>query len=317
MSGSAASILIALAAALSFAVASVLQQRAASEVPDDEALRAGLVKRLLTRPMWLLGLLFDTLGYVLQAAALIWGAIIVVQPILVTTLLFALPLSARFAGRRLSPADYAWAGTLTVSLVLFMVIGDPTDGVDHAPFRRWAVPLGAAFALAVGCLVAGSRTKGPNRALLLAISSGVLYGITGALTKSVMDSFEHGIVDAIEPLLTNWETYALAVAITAGTFLQQSAYQAGDLAESLPAITVLEPVVAVILGVLVLEERFTSHGVLEWAIVALSIVGMTIATIELSRASAATTSSWASRPVRTPPPRPCPRGRPNRRCRRR
>jgi drug/metabolite transporter (DMT)-like permease len=114
----------------------------------------------------------------------------------------------------------------------------------------------------------------------------VLYGLTGALTKSVMDSFEDGIVDAIEPLFTNWETYALAVCITGGMFLQQSAYQAGNLAETLPAITVLEPVVAVILGLAILDERFTASGVLEWAVVAASAVGMTVATIELSRSSA-------------------------------
>jgi drug/metabolite transporter (DMT)-like permease len=282
----AVSILIALGAAFSFAVASVLQQRAASEVPDDEALGAGLIKRLLTRPMWLLGFLFDTLGYILQAVALIWGTIIVVQPILVTTLLFALPLGARFAGRKLFATDYAWAAVLSVSLVLFMVIGDPTEGVDNAPFRQWAIPLGAAGALVVACVVTGSRIKGPNRALLLAVSSGVLYGLTGALTKSVMDSFEDGIVDAIEPLFTNWETYALAVCITGGMFLQQSAYQAGNLAETLPAITVLEPVVAVILGLAILDERFTASGVLEWAVVAASAVGMTVATIELSRSSA-------------------------------
>jgi drug/metabolite transporter (DMT)-like permease len=283
----AVSILIALVAAFSFAAASVLQQRAASEVPDEDALGAGLIERLLTRPMWLLGFLFDTLGYILQAVALIWGTIIVVQPILVTTLLFALPLGARFAGRRLYRSDYAWAALLSVSLVLFMVIGNPTEGVDNAPFRQWAIPLGVAGALVVACVTVGSRIKGPNRALLLAVSSGVLYGLTGALTKSVMDSFENGIVDAIEPLFTNWETYALAVCITTGMFLQQSAYQAGNLAESLPAITVLEPVVAVILGVAILDERFTSQGIFEWTIVAASAAVMAMATIELSRSSAA------------------------------
>ena len=118
--------------------------------------------------------------------------------------------------------------------------------------------------------------------MLLAVSSGVLYGLTGALTKSVMDSFEDGIIDALEPLLTNWETYASAVCITAGMFLQQSAYQAGNLAESLPAITVLEPVVAVILGVAILDERFTAEGIFQWTVLALSAIGMTVATIELS-----------------------------------
>jgi drug/metabolite transporter (DMT)-like permease len=282
----AVAILIALGAALSFAVASVLQQKAASEVPDDEALGAGLIKRLLTRPMWLLGFLADTLGYILQAVALIWGTIIVVQPILVTTLLFALPLGAKYAGRKLYGSDWAWAATLTVSLVVFMVVGNPTDGVDNAPFRQWAIPLGIAALLVVACVLIGSRIKGPDRAMLLAVSSGVLYGLTGALTKSVMDSFEDGIVDALEPLLTNWETYALAVCITAGMFLQQSAYQAGNLAESLPAITVLEPVVAVILGVAILDERFTAAGIFQWTVLALSAIGMTVATIELSRSAA-------------------------------
>jgi drug/metabolite transporter (DMT)-like permease len=282
----AVAILIALGAAGSFAVASVLQQRAASEVPDEDSLGAGLVKRLLTRPMWLLGFLFDSLGYGLQAVALIWGAIIVVQPVLVTTLLFALPLGARFAGRRLFPSDFAWAGILAASLVLFMVVGNPTDGVDNAPFREWLAPLSAATVLVVACVAFGRHLRGPNRALLLAVSSGVLYGLTGALTKSVMGSFEDGVVEALGPLVTNWETYALVLAITAGTFLQQSAYQAGNLAETLPAITVLEPVVAVILGIAILDERFRAGGMFEWIVVAVSAVAMTVATIELSRSSA-------------------------------
>jgi drug/metabolite transporter (DMT)-like permease len=220
-------------------------------------------------------------GYVAQAAALGVGSLVLVQPLLVTTLLFALPLGARSAHRRLSRADWAWALLLAGALAVFVVSGEPTAGAARAGLREWlpaAVVLGL---LEVGCLVGAATRRGTTRALLLAVAAGIAFGVGAALTKGVVSLLDDGIV----ALLASWETYVLSVAMVGGTFLQQSAFQAGDLAASLPAVTVAEPVVAIALGIGVLGEQVRADGA-EWALIALVGVLMVAATLGLARSSA-------------------------------
>jgi drug/metabolite transporter (DMT)-like permease len=259
----------------------VLQQRAASEVPDDESPRGGLMRRLVRRPMWLAGVGADTAGFGVQAAALGLGSLVLVQPLLVTSLLFALPIGAVWGGRRLRVADWVWASVLTVGLAIFVVVGDPTEGAERASVRHWLVAAAVIVPLAAVCVLGSSRSRGVRRAVLLAIVAGVLYGVTAALTKSAVGLLGDGIVD----FLTSWEPYALAVAAVAGTYANQAAFQAGRLEASLPAITVLEPVVAVVLGMTLLDEQVRAGG-WRWLLIGIAAAGMLAASIALPRAAA-------------------------------
>lgn len=271
--------LLALVAAFLFAMASVLQQRAASTVPDEDALRATLITRLLKQPLWLAGFGLDALGYFVQAIALAFGTLIVVQPLLVTMLLFALPLGARFAGRRLEQADWRWALVLTVALALFLIIGDPTAGLEQGDGRRWLISLLFLYPIIVVLIASGSVRRGAVRALLLGAAAGLCYGITDALTKSVV----RGLDDGVGSLLENWETWVLILTIVSGAFLQQSAYQAGGLTASLPAITGLEPVTGIALGVFVYYERFRVHSAIGWVLLIGSAALAVVAALSLAR----------------------------------
>src|SRR6266498_2729808 len=93
------SLLLALLAALFFAVGLVFQQKSAMEESGDEALKAGFLLTLVRKPVWLVGLLGTGLAYAVQAAALGLGRLVVVQPILVTSVVFALPLGVKFTGQ--------------------------------------------------------------------------------------------------------------------------------------------------------------------------------------------------------------------------
>lgn len=117
-------ILFALLSALAYAAASVLQQRVAREVPEEHALRLGLLWRLIRRPMWLAGTAADWLGFGFQTAALGLGTLLLVQPLLCTGLLFALPLAAAWARRRLSRNDWFAAVALTAGLAVFLRVGE-------------------------------------------------------------------------------------------------------------------------------------------------------------------------------------------------
>jgi hypothetical protein len=271
---------LALLAAALFALAAVVQQRSAAAVPDDRS-GVGLVRTLVRQPLWWAGTAADAGGYVAQAAALGLGSLLLVQPLLVTSLLFALPLGARWAGRHLRRADRVWSVLLAGALAVFVVSGEPTAGVDRAGLREWlpaAVVLGLLLA---GCLLGAALRRGTTRAVLLAVATGVLYGLAAALTKGVVDLLGDGLV----AVLTSGETYALALALAAGTFLQQAAFQAGDLAASLPAVTVGEPVVAAAVGIAVLQEHLRVDGA-GWALVAATVALMVAATVALARSSA-------------------------------
>ena len=102
---SALAVALAVLAAALFAVAAAVQQRSAAAVADDRGRGPKLVLTLVRQPLWWVGTLADVGGYAAQAAALGLGSLLLVQPLLVTSLLFALPLGAWLAGRRLRRSD--------------------------------------------------------------------------------------------------------------------------------------------------------------------------------------------------------------------
>ncbi|MGQ4601503.1 DMT family transporter [Nocardia sp. R6R-6] len=274
----AAAVLCALLAALLFAVAAVAQQRAAAAVPEGES----LVRSLLRNPRWWAGIVGDAGGYAMQVAALALGAVLLVQPILVSALVFALPLSARLNARRVTPRTWATALALTAALACFLLVGNPTAGDSDAPVRDWLLPLLGLLGLIVAAAVRGVAAPDPaRRALLLGAASGSLYGLAAALTSYVTDLFEHGL----GAVLGGWQSWALIAAGGTGVYLQQRAFRAGPLAASLPAVTIAEPLVAAFLGIAVLDERMRTNSI-GLVVTAIAVIVMCATTITLSRSQA-------------------------------
>ena len=280
---------LALGAALFIAVGDVFQQRSAQDVTDEPVGHVGLMLRLLRDGQWWLGSLLATAGFGLQAAALGFGSVLLVQALMVTSMLFALPLSARFGGRRISRGQLSWALALTIAIAVVVTVGDPAAGQSRGELETWAwviAILGTALAL---CLVAARVLTGkPAAAVLLGLVSGSLWGVFAVLTKGIVDGLDRGLWAT----LTMPETYAWAVVGLAATALQQSAFRAGTMAASLPAVAVSEPLVGSTLGVLVLGETFRP-GESGWVGLGLAVVVMVVATAVLARGQAAAESSTA------------------------
>ncbi|WP_341684495.1 DMT family transporter [Nocardia farcinica] len=152
------SIACALAAALLFAVAAVAQQRAAAAVPAGDS----LVRTLLRSPRWWAGIVGDGGGYGLQVAALALGPVLLVQPLLVTSLVFALPIAARVDHRTVGRRTWAAALLLLAALGCFLVVGAPTSGNPTAPLRDWAAPSAVLLGAVILAVVAGSRSPTPE-----------------------------------------------------------------------------------------------------------------------------------------------------------
>jgi hypothetical protein len=275
-------IALSLLAALLFAAASVLQQRGTIGISDDDALGAGFVAKLVRRPIWLLGITADIAGFGVQAAALAVGSLLLVQPLLVTTLLFALPMAARVAHRKLTEQEWRWSGLLAISLIVFVVMGEPTAGIDSPSFTAWLPTIAVVVPLVAACVfAAGGLPHGTRRSLVLAIAAGVLLGVSAPLTKTAIAGFDDGLWSG----LTTWEFWGMAITASLGTFWQQSSYQAGDVQTSLPAVTVLKPLVAMALGLTIYKETLRIGGVGDLLLLA-SIVTMIWSTLVLGRLAA-------------------------------
>jgi drug/metabolite transporter (DMT)-like permease len=273
-------VVLALAAGLCYALASVLQHHVAAQQPPELSLRPRLILELVKRPLWLLGIVFDVGAYLLEAAALSVGSIVVVQPLLVSGLLFALPLSAIGGVGKPGRREWVAAVALTLGIAVFVTVGAPHGGSSQAPVWQWAIVFAVCGAIAVGAIVL-SRGAAPHvRALSLAFATGATYAVTAALTKTVVDDLgAHGISGVVGA----WETYALAIVSVAGLLLNQSAFQAGHLAASLPALAVTNPVLSSIIGITLFGETLGVTGVIPVALTAMSVVVMVVGTISLSR----------------------------------
>lgn len=272
-------VLFALASALTIAWGTVIRHRIAIRTPTDGSLRSSPLLNALMTPMWWAGLSTALLAYGLQTIALGFGTLLVVQPVLVLSLMFTLPLSARFNGYRLKKSEISWASVLTVAVAVLVLLGRPLPGDPHPPLERWTPAL-LIGVLGMGAMwVLAQYVLTSEKALILGLLTGALFGYVAVFSKAAVDIFIH---QGISGLILNWEVYALILTATLGTIVQQYSFNAGELKTSLPAMTIGEPIVAFTLGYAVLGERFQVDS-WEWIFMIAALLAMLISTVMLSR----------------------------------
>ena len=273
-------VLLALAAAVTSALGIVIRQRATLEIPQDEGVSTKMFKKLLRNRLWWAGTAVAASGYAFQALALTWGSLILVQPLLVSALLFALPMSARLAHRRVTPHDWVWALVLTFGLATFVMVARVHPG-NYRPLPAvWILATVLCVTVVGACVVIGARTEGRRRALLIATAVGVLFGVVSVLTKVTVQRLdEEGLWGTLEVPAP----YLVVILGVAATLLQQSAFHAGALQTSVPTMLVLEPLVAVSLGVIVLGEALAVTDPVKIGLLAVAVAAMAAATIALGR----------------------------------
>jgi drug/metabolite transporter (DMT)-like permease len=274
--------LLAIGAAFFIAIGDVIHQRSAHEVTDEPVSHVQLFMRLLRDGQWWLGSLVSAVGFGLQAAALGLGSVLLVQALLVTSLLFALPISARLSHRRVTRWEWTWAALLAAAVAVIVVVGNPTAGHSRASLETWTAVIAVLGPALVLCVVGARIWAGPVSAVLLAVVSGALWGLFAVLTKGVVDRLD----DGLWALLRTPELYAWALVAIAGTAWQQSSFRAGALTASLPTMTVTEPVVGSVLGIVVLGETLRP-GDAGWLTLFVAVAVMVVATAALARGEAA------------------------------
>ena len=250
---------LALVAAMCFALAAALQQRGQFTLAVAGAAVRGLAGlfRLVAVPVWLLGTLILLVGYATQAVALDHGKLVVVQPLMVTTIVWALPLGYWLTSQQVVRRQVLGAGVVVVGLAMFVLVGDPNAGVDDASTTGLvtaAAVISAVVVLVMLWLRAGTAVS--VRAAVLGLCAGLLFGLSAAFAKPVIDDLHAGIAEAAG----DWRTWALLGFGFAGFLIQQLSLATGQLAPAMAAVSVANPAVSVVLGILLFEERLTRPG---------------------------------------------------------
>ncbi|MER7182777.1 DMT family transporter [Streptomyces hyaluromycini] len=243
-------VLFAVMGAVSNAAGTAFQRKAASTVPGRSGLR--LLRVLVRRPAWAIGIAGVTGAAVFQALALVNGPMALVQPLFMLELPFALLIAVPLMHRRPSPEGWRTIAVVVAGLALLLAAAAPSGGRQQASMQRWipvlALTLGA---IAVAVLLVRSSSSPLFRAAALATGAAIGNALTAALMKSATGRLADGGLTAF---LTTWQTYGFALTGIAALLLLENALQAGPLVASQPALTIGDAAVSLLLGVSLFDE---------------------------------------------------------------
>jgi drug/metabolite transporter (DMT)-like permease len=291
--------ILALAAAAFFALAATLQQKGALGMGEVSLGSPSSLLTLAKQTFWLLGTLALLGGYALQAMALDRGRLAVIQPLLVTTIVFALPLGYFLTNQVIGRKEVVGAAVVVVGLAVFTVVGQAASGRDNAPADQWAVAVAVFGSIAAGLLFLGGRGTVSRKAALYGACAGVLYGLSASLCKPTVETLD---ADGVTGVLSSWEFYAFALAGILAFLVQQVSLATGKLAASVATVSVCNPLVSIVIGTILLQERLaepTWHKVVAYVGLGVALLGAVV--ISLSTEGAKEVDEH-DKPSRVPAP---------------
>ena len=305
-------IVSALAAAALYGAGAAIEQRQAAAAPQSAAGRPRLLLLLARQPLWLAGIAAQIGGFAAHAVALKSGPLATVQMLVAGELVVAVVIVRIWSGRPLSKASWAAALTVVAGIAAFLVLTSPAGhghaaGLPHHALGA-AAALGAAVAGAgaVASAVAGLRSQGRRRAVLLAVAAGLADSCSAVVTLEFSHTVSHGLIAVV----TSWSVYALVVSGAGNVLLTQSAYQTGRPMITLPIISAVAPVASVAIGIGILGET-PRTGVLGGIAAAAAVLVTSIALACLARLAPPPEAPEASEAPKARPRVPSPAPEPD------
>ena len=277
-------IVLAVAASLCTATASVCQRAGARNTGPAAGFDARLIIRLARQPAWLLGIAAMIGGFVFQLTALRFGELALVQPILAAELLFVFGYLAVAGPRRPKPRDWLAAAAMSAGIGVFLRLAAPSGGRLHAAGPSWLLAglITAGVVLAAVAVAFGLRGRPgasrSRRAGVLGAATGISWGFMAAVIKELSSH----LGDGIDAIVSTWSLYLLLAAGVATMVLAAHALAAGPLAASQPGFTILDPLTASLLGVFLFGEHIQT-GATALAGEALALAAVIAGAAALSR----------------------------------
>ncbi|MEL5955049.1 DMT family transporter [Streptomyces sp. CLV115] len=247
MSSLALSVLLSLVSAVAYAAGAIVQERVATT-------GGGHSPAPLRNRVWWAAVALNGVGAVLHVVALAYGPLSLVQPLGALTIVFALPMAALFVRRRAGAT--AWRGAIMAAVGLAGLLTLTGHAESHAlNGRDQLIVAGATLgAVALLLLISTGVRRPVVRSVVLAGAAGIAFGIASVFTKTVAVGLTSGAMGAGLPALL-----AIAGFAATGLLVSQAAYRGAGLTAPLATVTVVNPVIAAVVGLTMFGEQFR-HG---------------------------------------------------------
>jgi len=249
--------LLAASAAFVNALTSVLQRIGVETAPESTTMRWGLMAHALRRGIWLIGFVLMLVVFGLQATALRFGELSVVQPVLTTELLFLLLILGVWFHYRLGWREWLGAGIIVGGLGAFFLAASPSGGQVQPSNAHFLVASVILLAAIAGCIVAAMRGPRWWRAAAFGAATAVTAAFSAAITKSITTYTTEGWGH----VFTHAQPYLLAVTGLGTVFLLQNALHAGPITASRTTLVTINPLVSIILGITLFGDRLRAGPV--------------------------------------------------------
>jgi drug/metabolite transporter (DMT)-like permease len=235
-----------------------LQYREAGQMPDSESVRFGLLVRLFRRPLWLLGVVCDFAGFALQAVALARGSLVVVEPLIASSLVFSFITVAITSGTKPDRRQLGAALLVVGGLSTFLIVAAPeVTSHDAADTASWIACVVVVWSLVAGIAVFAVTRPARIRGAALAVAAGLANGFVAVASKAFAQKLDD---DGFGRALASWEPYVLLAAGIGSVLILQSAYQAHAATITFPLVEVTGPLTAALIGVSLFDEHLTLSG---------------------------------------------------------
>jgi hypothetical protein len=285
-------IVYALLAALGNAL-NVITQHTASVSAPERSRGWRFVVYLAKNPLWLFGWIALAAAFVFQALALHAGQMSVVQPLLVTELVFALILRRLWIRQSIRAVTW-WAAIATcVGLAVFLATSEPQGGRAFPTSHAWLSASGATIGAAAVLTLLSLRGTPPRRAALLACATAIMWALVATFIKTMTDTLSQF---GVAGMFAHWPVYALAASGAATEVLEQATLHVGPLSVSQPFLVIVDPIMSVVLSVWIFDEYFTENA-LRLTLGSASFVLMCAAVAVLTRTAPASMSAGSLSPL--------------------
>lgn len=283
--------LLAPLAALVNALTAVLQRIGVETAPASTTLRWSLMAYAFKRRIWLVGFALMLVEFGLQATALRFGDLSVVQPLLTTELIFLLLILGVWFRYRLTLTEWIGGILIVAGLGGFFLSADPRGGTAVPSTGQWVVASAVLLALILGFVV--SALRGPRwwRAASFGAATAFTAAYSAALTKAITTYTTEGW----NHVFTHFQPYMLSVTGIATVFLIQNALHAGPITASRTTMVTINPLASIVLGVALFADRLrTGPGFA--ALQGTALVVLVVGVVVLARSPLVADVSQADEP---------------------
>jgi drug/metabolite transporter (DMT)-like permease len=239
-------VVLALAAALCNALATIFERMGVQEAPPEESMRLALLLNAIRRPVWLLGFAAMVGAFAFQISALSQGGLTLVQPLLVTELVFLVVILRVWFDRPVGPRELIGVSLTVAGLATFLAVSDQGGG-NHVPDTTgWLLVTVACAGLVVIAILLARKGSRAWRSACFGTAAAVSFALCAGFMKSTTILLSH---DGVVHLFAHFEPYAVAVSGLAGLFLAQNAFHAGPITASQASLVIVDPIASIVIGV--------------------------------------------------------------------